>query len=76
MNLKHFLKECSNKNVFKMISIYLVSTWILLQVLAVTGNAIGLPTITMTYVIVFLLLGFPIKQLKSVQLVKLQMPYF
>lgn len=60
MNLKHFLKECSNKNVFKMISIYLVSTWILLQVLAVTGNAIGLPTITMTYVIVFLLLGFPI----------------
>lgn len=60
MKLKHFLKECNNKNVFKMISIYLVSAWVLLQVLAVTWKPLGLPEKSITYLIILLLIVFPI----------------
>jgi len=42
-----------------MISIYIVSSWIMLQVISVTWQALGLPSQSMTYLIVFLLLGFP-----------------
>ena len=46
--------------VFKMLSIYIVSSWILLQVLAVTWEALGLPHKSITFLIIFLLAGFPI----------------
>ncbi|WP_339755419.1 hypothetical protein [uncultured Winogradskyella sp.] len=60
MNLKGFLKECHKKEVFKMLSIYVVSSWVLLQVLALIVEPIGIPKKSITYLIVILLIGFPI----------------
>jgi hypothetical protein len=60
MNLKGFIKECHKKEVFKMLSIYLVSSWVLLQVITVIAEPIGLPRKSVTYLIVILLIGFPI----------------
>ena len=60
MNLKGFLKECHKKEVFKMLSIYLVSSWVILQVLAVITEPLGFPKKSVTYVIIILLIGFPL----------------
>ena len=43
-----------------MLSIYVVSSWVLLQVLAVTWHPLGLPDKSVTYLIIILLLCFPI----------------
>jgi len=59
MNLKPFFKQCSDKDVFKMLSIYLVSAWVLLQVLALIWKPLGLPEKSVTYLIILLLIGFP-----------------
>ncbi|NNK53018.1 MAG: hypothetical protein HKO97_00510 [Flavobacteriaceae bacterium] len=59
MTFKTFVKECNEKEVLKMLSIYIVSCWVLLQVLAVTWDPMGLPKISNTYLIIILLLGFP-----------------
>lgn len=59
MTFRSFVKECSEKEVLKMLSIYIVSSWVLLQVLAVTWDPLGLPKISNTYLILILLLGFP-----------------
>lgn len=60
MNLKGFVKECHKKEVFKMLSIYIVSSWIILQVLAVIAEPLGLPPKSVTYLILILLIGFPV----------------
>jgi hypothetical protein len=60
MNFKDFLKECYDKEVFKKLSIYIVSCWVLLQVLSVTWEPLGLPQKTVTYFIILALIGFPI----------------
>lgn len=60
MNLKSFFKECQNKDVFKMQSIYVVSAWVLLQVVAVTWKPLGLPEKSVTYLIILLLICFPL----------------
>ena len=60
MNLKGFVKECHKKEVFKMLSIYIVSSWVVLQVLALIASPLGLPEKSVTYLIIILLLGFPI----------------
>lgn len=60
MKVKAFIKECHKLEVFKLLSIYVVSSWILLQVLAVTWQALGLPEKSVTYLIIILLVGFPI----------------
>jgi hypothetical protein len=60
MNLKGFIKQCHKKEVFKMLSIYIVSSWVLLQVLSVIADPIGLPKKSVTYLIVILLMGLPI----------------
>lgn len=59
MRFKNFIAECHKREVFKMLSIYVVSSWVLLQVLAVTWEAIGLPHKSITYLIIALLAGFP-----------------
>lgn len=59
MNLKEFFKECHEKEVFKNLSIYIVSSWVLIQVLSVIWEPFGLPKISMTYLLLVLLLGFP-----------------
>ena len=60
MRFKNFIKECHKMEVFKMLSIYLVTSWVLLQVLAVTWEALGLPKRSVTYLIILLLIGFPV----------------
>lgn len=60
MTLKGFIKECHKKEVFKMLSIYIVSSWVILQVLDLISEPIGIPKESVTYLIVILLIGFPI----------------
>lgn len=60
MTLKGFFKECHKKEVFKMLSIYIVSSWVILQVLALVSDPLELPKKTITYLILFLLIGFPV----------------
>ncbi len=60
MTLKGFFKECHEKQVFKMLSIYIVSSWLILQVLAVIVQPLNLPDKSVTYLILILLIGLPI----------------
>lgn len=60
MKFRDFIKECHHKEVFKMLSIYIVSSWILLQVTSVTWQALGLPQNSLTFLILLLLVGFPL----------------
>jgi hypothetical protein len=59
-SFKAFLKECNQKDVIKRLSIYLASSWILLQVLEITWKPLGLPKATVVYLILTLLVGFPL----------------
>jgi TolB-like protein len=59
MDFKDFIKECNEKEVFKNLSIYVVSSWILIQVFSVIWEPFGLPKISMTYLLLVLLIGFP-----------------
>lgn len=60
MKLNAFFKQCHEKEVFKMLSIYVVSAWIILQVLSVTWQPLGLPQKSVTFLIIILLLCFPL----------------
>ena len=60
MNIKGFLKECQNRKVFKLLSIYIVSSWVILQVMAIVWKPLGLPEKSITFLIIILLIGFPI----------------
>ncbi|MCB0464982.1 MAG: tetratricopeptide repeat protein [Aequorivita sp.] len=60
MKLKSFFKQCNEKEVFKMLSIYVVSAWVILQVLSITWQPLGLPQKSVTYLIIILLLCFPL----------------
>ncbi len=43
-----------------MLSIYVVSSWVLLQVVSITWQPLGLPEKSVTFLIILLLIGFPI----------------
>ncbi|MDC7999852.1 hypothetical protein POV26_02285 [Aequorivita todarodis] len=60
MKLNSFFKQCHEKEVFKMLSIYVVSSWVILQVLSVTWQPLGLPHKSVAFLIIVLLLCFPI----------------
>ena len=60
MNLKEFFQECKEKDVFKNLSIYIVSSWVLLQVFALVSEPLGFPKISLTYLLLILIVGFPI----------------
>ncbi len=60
MKLKSFFKQCHEKEVFKLLSIYIVSAWIILQVLSITWQPLGLPAKSVTFLIILLLLCFPL----------------
>ncbi len=59
MYLKGFFKECREKEVFKYISIYLVSSWLILQVLALIAEPLNFPQKSLTFLILILIIGFP-----------------
>ena len=60
MTFKGFVTECHKKEVFKMLSIYIVSSWVILQVLALVSEPLGFPVKIVTYLIIILLVGFPV----------------
>ncbi|MCX2719921.1 tetratricopeptide repeat protein [Lentiprolixibacter aurantiacus] len=60
MNLKEFFQECREKDVFKNLSIYIVSSWVFLQVFALISEPLGFPKISLTYLLLILIIGFPI----------------
>lgn len=60
MKFSKFIEECSEKEVFKKLSIYIVSSWVLIQVVDVTSEHLGLPERSVTYLIILLLIGLQI----------------
>ena len=60
MKLKNFFNECHDKEVFKKLSLYVVTSWVLIQVVTVVEGPLGLPEQSATIIILMLLLGFPI----------------
>ncbi|WP_298366783.1 hypothetical protein [uncultured Lutibacter sp.] len=60
MNFKKFIRECHDKEVFKKLSIYIVSCWVLLQVIAVIWEPLGLPHKSVSFFLILALIGFPI----------------
>jgi len=59
MNIKTFFKECNNRDVFKLLSIYIVSSWVILQVISVIAQPLGLPEQSIPILILILIIGFP-----------------
>ena len=59
MKFNHFLKECQEKGVLKYLSIYIVSSWVFLQVVTVISEPLKFPKTTITYSLLILLLGLP-----------------
>ncbi|MBU2527478.1 MAG: hypothetical protein KKC03_12850 [Bacteroidetes bacterium] len=60
MKFNSFLKACHEKGVLSKLSIYIVVTWVLLQVMSVTAEPLGLPKKSVTFLIIILLIGFPV----------------
>ena len=60
MKFKKFLKECHQKEVFKKLSLYVVTSWLIIQVFATIWEPLGLPKESVTVLLIILLLGFPI----------------
>ncbi|MGI9533307.1 tetratricopeptide repeat protein, partial [Lutimonas sp.] len=59
MNFNSFVKECHQKGVFKKLSLYIVFSWVLIQVVSVIWEPMGLSKNSITYSLIFLLIGFP-----------------
>lgn len=55
-----FIMELKRRNVVKVASVYLVTAWLILQVIAVVSPYLSLPTVFGTFVTVALIIGFPI----------------
>ncbi len=60
MKSKEFLKECKDREVVKLLSVYVVSSWVLLQVLTLIQQPLGLPERSVTFLIIILFICFPI----------------
>jgi TolB-like protein len=55
-----FYKELRRRNVFRVTTVYLIASWILIQIAETTFPALNLPDWTVTFVVVLLAMGFPI----------------
>jgi TolB-like protein len=53
-------KELRRRNVFRVAMVYLIASWILIQIAETTFPALNLPDWTVTFVVVLLAMGFPI----------------
>ncbi len=60
MTIKTFIQECHKREVFKKLSLYVVFSWIVIQVLAATWDPLGLPKQSVTVLILILLIGLPL----------------
>ncbi len=59
MKFNEFLIECREKDVFKNLSIYVVSSWVLLQVVSLLAEPLNLPKSSLTVLLLILIIGFP-----------------
>lgn len=55
-----FFKELKRRNVVKVSSVYLVTAWLVIQIISVISPYLQLPTLFGTIVTVVLIIGFPI----------------
>ncbi|TDJ12621.1 MAG: hypothetical protein E2O64_01505 [Gammaproteobacteria bacterium] len=55
-----FIQELKRRNVFRVTAIYVIVSWLLMQIGDVMFPALRLPEWTTTMLVAFLLLGFPI----------------
>lgn len=60
MKFKKFISECREKGVLKNLSIYIVSSWVLLQVVALIREPLGFSSSIVAYLLLALLIGFPL----------------
>ena len=60
MKFKKFINQCREKDVLKNLSIYIVSSWVLLQVVALIAEPLGFSTSIVAYLLLLLMLGFPL----------------
>ena len=60
MKRKDFWKECKEKQVFNKLSLYVVTSWLLIQVLGSISEPLGLPNESVTVLLILLFIGFPI----------------
>jgi predicted ATPase/Tfp pilus assembly protein PilF len=58
--LRHFLAELRRRKVLRALLIYLLAAWLVVQVVATTWQAIGLPPGTLTVVLLLAAAGLPI----------------
>lgn len=56
----YFITELKRRNVVKVASVYLMTAWLILQVIAVVSPYLNLPKVYGTYVTVALIIGFPV----------------
>ena len=60
MKRKDFWKECKEKQVINKLSLYVVTSWLLIQVLGSIWEPLGLPKESVTILLILLFIGFPI----------------
>ena len=60
-----FIDELKRRNVFRVVMIYLIVSWLLMQIGDVMFPALRLPEWTTTMLVAFLILGFPIAVILS-----------
>jgi len=60
MKFKKFINQCRENDVLKNLSIYIVSSWVLLQVVALVAEPLGFSNSIVAYLLLILLVGFPL----------------
>ena len=60
MALHTFIQELKKRNVLKVASIYIVTSWLIIQVVATTFPIFELPVWSQRMIVILLILGFPI----------------
>lgn len=55
-----FISELKRRNVFKVATVYLITSWLILQIVSVISPALHLPTVFSTIITVLLAIGFPV----------------
>lgn len=58
--MKHFFEELKRRNVFKVATAYGIVSWLLIQISDTVFPRLHLPDWTVTFVIILVLIGFPI----------------
>ena len=58
--MSRLVEELKRRHVFKVMASYAVVAWLLIQVIVAVEEPLGLPNWSDTFVIVALLIGFPV----------------